>query len=405
MNQIIREKVTEDLNELCGRIGERPPGSEGNHRAVEYVADRFLSMGLFVSKPEFTCIDWEFGEISLEAGGMQLAASIGPYSLPCDIGCAFESVSTVEQLQSTDFTGKIAVLHGLLCQEQLMPKKYVFYNPDHHKEIISLLEQKKPRAILAITGKNPALAGAVYPFPLIEDADFNIPVANLTPEEGEKLLGQKGMDIHLCIDSKRIPSTSCNVIAVKNGTKKDRIVFCAHIDTKKGTPGTIDNGGGVAVMLGLARLLADYRGKYTIELLNINGEDYYAYSGGMKYLADNQNTFNQIVMAINVDGAGLKGSRTTFCSFNSSDKMDQLFKKVFHDTSKFIETVPWYQSDHMMFAMNGRPALALTTEDFENTWSNIAHTAKDTIDLADINILSDTAVALRILIDELNGNL
>ena len=85
--------------------------------------------------------------------------------------------------------------------------------------------------------------------------------------------------------------------------------------------------------------------------------------------------------------------------------MNRTIQNVFQDSRKFIERDPWYQSDHMLFAMNDRPAVALTTEDFNNTWANIAHTAKDTIDLIDIDILADTAVALRELINELNRNL
>lgn len=405
MAEISKEIIKEDLIELCVRIGDRHVGSKRNQRAAAYTAERLTSLGLTVSQPEFKCIDWEYGDIVLTAGGMPFQASIGPYSLPCDIQSTFVTASSVEELQTKSFSGKIAVLHGELCQEQLMAKNFIFYNPDHHKKIISLLEQKNPLAILAITGKNPELAGAVYPFPLIEDGDFNIPVANLTIEEGEKLLLQTGTDMHLRIDSTRIPSTGCNVLALKHGKISDRLVFCAHIDTKKETPGAIDNGGGVVILLALAGLLQDYSGKYTIELLINNGEDYYAYPGGMQYLADNIDTFDQIAAAINADGVGLKGSRTTYCSFNASDIMNRTIQNVFQDSRKFIERDPWYQSDHMLFAMNDRPAVALTTEDFNNTWANIAHTAKDTIDLIDIDILADTAVALRELIDELNRNL
>jgi len=401
----ITKQIKEDLIELCVRIGDRHVGSHRNQRAVAYAAERLTSQGLTVSQPEFKCIDWEYGDIVLTVGETAFQAEIGPYSLPCDIQSTFATASSIEELETKNFSGKIAILHGDLCQEQLMAKNFTFYNPDHHKKIISLLEQKNPQAVVAITGKNPELAGAVYPFPLIEDGDFNIPVANLTIEEGERLLLQARTDMHLRIDSMRIPSSGCNVIAVKNGEITDRIVFCAHIDTKKGTPGAIDNGGGVVILLALAGLLQDYNGKYTIELLVNNGEDYYAYPGGMQYLANNIDKFEQIAVAINADGVGLKGSRTTYCSFNAADMLNRIVKNVFRDSRKFTERDPWYQSDHMLFAMNNRPALALTTEDFDSTWANIAHTAKDTIDIIDIDILADTAVALRELIDELNRNL
>jgi aminopeptidase YwaD len=399
----VQENIKKDLHELC--TGDRHVGSQRNQRATAYVAERLGSMGLSVSKQEFACIDWEYGDISLKVGQENLQAVIGPYSLPCHLSSRFETVSTVEELEDMDLTGKIAVLCGELCKEQLMAKNFEFYNPDHHKHIIGLLEQKNPLAIVAITGRNPELAGAVYPFPLIEDGDFNIPVACVTLEEGEKLLHNVGQEMTIDMESTRIPSIGYNVVGVKRGQVTERIVLCAHIDTKKGTPGAIDNGGGVALLLALADLMKDYKGKYALEFFINNGEDYYAYSGGMRYLAENRGCMEQIVMAINSDGVGSKGSRTTYCTFNASTEMDQAVKTVFQDENKFTATIPWYQSDHMLFAMNQRPAVALTTEDMGYIWSNIAHTSLDTIDMVDPDILFHTALALQDLIYELNRTL
>ena len=60
------------------------------------------------------------------------------------------------------------VMYGELCSEPLMPKNFEFYNPDEHKEIIALLEEKNPVAIIIV---NP------YAEHVIQDGDFNIPCA------------------------------------------------------------------------------------------------------------------------------------------------------------------------------------------------------------------------------------
>ncbi|MDD3024556.1 MAG: M28 family peptidase, partial [Syntrophomonadaceae bacterium] len=125
---------------------------------------------------------------------------------------------------------------------------------------------------------------------------------------------------------------------------------------------------------------------------------------GMKYLEDNPGLMDQIILAVNDDGAGSKGSRTTYCFFNSSETISLAVKHVFKDSKNFAETEPWYQSDHAIFALNGIPAIALTTEDFSEIWATIAHTSMDTIDKVDIDILAVVACALRELIDELNHN-
>ena len=46
------------------------------------------------------------------------------------------SVASVNMLKLSDISCKIAVLHGELCKEPLMPKNFKFYNPDEHKEIM-----------------------------------------------------------------------------------------------------------------------------------------------------------------------------------------------------------------------------------------------------------------------------
>jgi hypothetical protein len=42
--------------------------------------------------------------------------------------------------------------------------------------------------VVAITGKNPALCGALDPNPLIEDGGFTIPVASVSPADAWPLI-------------------------------------------------------------------------------------------------------------------------------------------------------------------------------------------------------------------------
>ena len=50
---------------------------------------------------------------------------------------------------------------GDICAEQLMPKNFVFYNPDHHKRIYAFLEEKMPAAIITATERKPEMVGAL----------------------------------------------------------------------------------------------------------------------------------------------------------------------------------------------------------------------------------------------------
>ena len=164
-----------------------------------------------------------------------------------------------------------------------MPKSFTFYNPDEHKHIIRLLEEKKPQAIIAATSRNPEMAGAVYPFPLIEDGDFDIPSVYLTEELGVELANHAGEHISLDIRAQRTPAKGCNVITRK-GDGTNRVVCFAHIDSKQGTPGALDNASGVTILLLLGELLKDFEGSLGVELVALNGEDYYSNPGEMQYL-------------------------------------------------------------------------------------------------------------------------
>jgi aminopeptidase YwaD len=221
----VLKQISSDLKELCVNNGNRHVGSPGNRGAANYVAGRMSSAGFEVVKPEFDCIDWEHGEIILRTGAEQVEAFIGPYSPSCEIESLFETVANIEELANKDFSGKIAVFYDQLCKEQIAPRNYVFYNPDEHQQLIRLLDQKQPLAVIAVTSHNPELAGGQYPFPLFEDGDFDIPSAYLTEDEGYKLLYHKGSRIYLKIDSRRIPAVGFNVIGNKRGFENRKIVF------------------------------------------------------------------------------------------------------------------------------------------------------------------------------------
>ena len=134
------------------------------------------------------------------------------------------------ELERTDYAGKLLLLHGEISAEQMMPKNFVFYNPEHHQRIIALLEQKKPAAIIASTGRNPELVGALYPFPLFVDGDFDIPSVYCKEFCWESLLIAGRAEFRLKIDARRVPSSASNVVARLNPGAKQKIVVTAHID-------------------------------------------------------------------------------------------------------------------------------------------------------------------------------
>ena len=384
------------LAELCLAIPNRRVGSAGNRRATDYFARTVGAFGFAVDCPAFDCMDWRSGGARLTVGDESFEVFASPYSLGGQFRAPLAVVSTIEELEATGAAHKIILLHGELAQEQLMPKNFPFYNPEHHRRIIQLLETKQPRAIVAATTRNPELAGGLYPFPLIEDGDFDIPSVYMTAEEGDRLAQYARQVVSLNIDAERIPATGCNVIARAGQEPGRRLVICAHIDAKIDTPGAIDNAGGVVVLLLLAELLAGYRGKLGLEIVALNGEDYYAASGEIQYVSQNANRFDEIVLAINLDAAGYRHGQTAYSLYNCPPELAAAIRSVLATQPDMVEGEPWYQSDHSIFIQQGRPAMAITSARLMELSTYITHTPADSPEIIDCAKLVDIALALRI---------
>ena len=312
-------------------------------------------------------------------------------------------VSSVVELEQAQITGKLLLLHGEIAKEQLMPKNFVFYNPEEHQRIISLHEKGAPSAIICATGRNASLAGGAYPFPLIEDGDFDIPSVYMTEEEGNKLLLSAGRKVSLSSISRRVPGKGSNVVAQKGSPSGQRIVVTAHIDAKKGTPGAIDNASGVVVLLLLAELLGNYAGDRLIELVALNGEDYYAVPGQMLYLAQNQDRFHEILLNINIDGAGFLEGDLAFSFYDLPSDIEHQAKEIINRFPGITQGPPWVQGDHSIFIQYGCPAMAVSSRWFTDHIDNqdITHTPKDNIDIVSSHKLVEIAQALDLFIRRL----
>jgi len=384
------------LEKLCQDIQQRPVGSDGNRQATTFFQEVVLDFGWDVESTPFPAMDWQDGGADLRVGGKKFRVFPSPYSKGCSLETNLVAVGSVKELEKVDAAGKLLLLYGELTKEQLMPKNFVFYNPEEHQHIISLLEKREPGAILTATSRNAALAGGVYPFPLIEDGDFQIPSVYLTEEEGKQLLRKVGQVGNLKSDARRIQAEGYNLIARKGQDQNRRIAISAHIDAKINTPGAIDNATGVIVLLLLAEKLKDYQGDTMIELLPFNGEDYYAASGQMIYLEQNQGRFEEILININIDGAGYHEGPSAFSPFNLGERTQQNLDEVLTSMEDIDEGGPWYQGDHSIFLQQGVPAIAVSSKWFlENIDSQeITHTPKDHPAIVNCDKLVDITEAL-----------
>jgi len=391
-------KLAEDhLEVLCSGIGDRRVGSDGNREATKYVKKHFENNDWCIEETELSVIDWKTDGASLRCSNISFEIFSSPYSSGCSLQGELVSVNTFEILKSINIRGKIVLLHGAIAAEQIMPKNFVFYNPDEHKEIIRTLEQGKPGALICATGRNSSTAGGAYPFPLFEDGDFDIPSVYMKDIEGSKLIEHAGQQVVLQSKASRIPQTAYNIVARLGDRNNKRIVITAHIDAKTGTPGAIDNATGVTVLLLLCELLKDYKGKYCIEIVAFNGEDYYAVPGQMKYIEQNGAAFKSIALNVNIDGVGYKDGLTCFSPFNLPANIQGKFNDLLAINSSIVEGAPWVQGDHSIFIQSGCPAIAVSSswliENLDN--QDITHTVKDNVSIVSYERVAECALAIR----------
>ncbi len=402
---ILREKAQRYLHELCVEIQSRRVGSKGNQAATDLFADIVESFGFKTESQTFYCIDWLQEGAHLTTDNTSFDVFISPYSLGCHVRAPLVAISTIEELEAVDIYNKAILLQKDIAKEQLMPKNFPFFNPDHHKQIIQLLEMKKPRAIIAATSRDVVMVGSQYPFPLFEDGDFDIPSVYMTEEDGDRLAGYVFREIVLESHATRIPSKGCNIVARKGVNASRRVVLFAHIDARIGSPGANDNASGVIVLLLLAELLADYAGNLGIEIVALNGEDYYSNPGEQLYLAANAGKFGDILLGINLDDVGYFKGKVAYSLYNCPSDITSSIRSVFPLHETLVEGEPWYQGDHGLFLMNHTPALAVTSELLAELMAEFTHTSKDRPEIVDTTRLITIAYALRDLLLDMDKHL
>lgn len=390
-----KQKASEYLNTLCNVKPNRRTGSAGNRQATDFFSGAVRHWGYSIDTTLFSCLDFESGQASLICENNKYTVFPSPFSLGCDIKAELVTVSNSDELKLCKCKGKILLMHGPICAEQLMPKNFVFYNPDHHKQIYSLLEEKQPAAIITATAKNPELVGGEYPFPMFEDGDFHIPSVYCKDTTGIAIAQKKGSVFTLVSGARRIPSHACNVIARKNPGSKKKIVVCAHIDARANTPGATDNASGVVILLLLAEMIAQETCTSGVELIAFNGEDYYNTGGEMDYLKRYEHELDTITVAVNLDGIGFHKGKTIFSLYECTDLIREKAYEVFGRYKGIMEGDPFYQGDHMVFIQKGVPAVTFTSENMREMLSAITHTPNDIPGIVDCGKLVETAYALK----------
>ena len=370
---------------------DRHPGRPGNVAANDHAESVLLEHGWSVESAELEVLDARLGASRLTVGGRSFDVKPGPYTVPAQVSGPLLPIDSLAALEGRDLRGAVVLLHGAIAADQLFPKSFDFVEAPEHRRIYELLEGGSPVAIVSATGRGGGMDGGRYPYPLIEDGDFDLPNVFTTDRVGEELEALAGQEARLRIEAERVMLPARQLTAARGPVGAPRVIVMAHIDSKGGSPGALDNATGVAALLATASLLATYDGPYRVELIPMNGEDYYANSGEHLFVAQNEGRWDELVAAVNMDAIGARDGQTAASMYAVSERVGGLVGRVIrrHDTVSL--GAEWYESDHSIVAAHGRPAVALTSTSFRELSATVTHTDKDTLDLVDPSLVADAA--------------
>lgn len=352
------------LHKLANEIGERPAGSVGHQNAANYVKNIFQKTGLTIKEQIIDFPSWSSTDCKLILGTELIEIDANPFSSSCDIFASIVAIGTIAELETAQLTGKIALLYGEISSAPLFPMGFTIYNPDRDKRINQFLVDKQPRAILAI---NP------LPFRyqhIIEDPDMPIPSATISAEVGLKLMKNLDKQVKLQILTKQKRGTVTTFIARQPRLNQNKLVLCAHYDTKFGTPGAYDNGSGLAALLCLAEGLAEHKFAVDLEFIAWADEEY---GGNSDQAYAEKANFDEMLGIINLDGVAQYTGTNTVTMLAQSDMLQERVKKIIQDYPKIAWVDPWFASNHYTFYAHNVPCIV-----FGAIGTNTVHQANDT---------------------------
>jgi len=372
---------------------ERPAGTDGNNEVIRLLNSAFDKLAYELIELPFDCTKWISGASFIEQNNNKIEIYPSPFSNGLKGIFPVKYISSLPQLKNIiDFNG-ILILKDELTQAGLSPKNFPFYFPDEDKMAYEIIEKINPKGIITISGQDPV--SGLNPFPVFEDANFEIPSAYVSsldniPEENI---------VKIKINSERSKVKSKQIIYRKNGTLKDIILIAAHMDSKYFTNGAIDNASGTFTLYEIAKMIRFNNYKHTIEIVPFNGEESPEVSGQLAYLEYLKKNYLNIKSVINIDGVGHIGSENMFSFYNYAEKD----KKQIITENNLSEGEQWYSGDHSIFLLQEIPCIAVTASNmFSYLMKSIIHTKNDKAELIDIKILeklSRTIVKILEIID------
>ncbi len=391
MNIDFKKVLMKHIDVITKQIGERPTGSEADKKMLDYISGEFEDCGLKTTRQEFPLKYWRRKSSRLIFGGNELPHHVNTFSPSCDVEAEFVPSGAILALEKADIRGEIALLYGELTHTPLLPKNFKFYSDERSQKILSILEEKKPAAVLTLCND------FARQEPIIEDRDFLFPSMTISPDTALELIKRRGEKVRIVIDSEYADTQSANISGMLQGKSGEKILIMAHCDSYYTSPGAMDNGTGVAMLMLLAKALAGEKFETGIEFLAINGHEN-AGQGFTRYLELNRDASEKIKAVINIDLAGCFLAVPAISIMQFHDELKDKLSRIVNQNENFIETGPWYFGEHSALMQMGIPAIAATSQ----WYPEITHHFRDSSEWVDEEMLYEYLPLLKKMTEVIN---
>jgi hypothetical protein len=191
---------------------------------------------------------------------------------------------------------------------------------------------------------------------------------------------------------------SQNVEATLSNSTSDKIIiFNAHYDTCKNSPGAFDNGAGTAAVMAAAYALSHFEFKHTLKFIAFSGEEV-GLIGSHEYVKEAYERNDNIVIDVNADCVGYAktaegGRRITMHFSEDAEWIINVTRKISSYHNLNFEIRPWRldreergYSDHNSFTEYGYEAVGF----WGGEGSPYGHTPDDTFDTINLSCLVNT---------------
>lgn len=237
-----------------------------------------------------------------------------------------------------------------------------------------------PFIFFCIDGVYEKLRRFAVNLPEAADRDSKLPAASEDPDSNGSAAAEvsdpktsaAGRRVRLTMDTGFPEVESSNVIGTAAGRGEGTLIISAHLDhvgvvgDDVYCPGALDNASGVAVLLELARMTAEYRREpeQTIVFAAFNGEEQDLF--GSRHYVENPLFPLEGSACVNLDMVGSSGDLPLTVSTlrSGNDVTDAILRTAEKTGVEYERVSDVWNSDHASFAHKNIPAVLLTHQDY-----------------------------------------